>query len=335
MATPRNDSETNDLIRSAITGVPFGIMVVDRRGAVIMCNATALRHLGVEGDPEALVRATLLSRLPEFPPLQDALEEYRRHGTATFELVKAPHRSRFLTITGRPIPRGMIITTSDLTPEVEREIAAVNAMVEGQEMERRRLAKEIHDGIGPLLSTLKLCLEGMKAHVGNRNIPFNQNYHNALDLLANVTRDIRDISHDLMPSSLLDFGLVSALENLCRKANQSGKVQVNFYYSGIEGRLDQAIELGLYRMAQELLSNVFKYANALTANVQLIKHPESIILMVEDDGAGFDRRQLRQLAHNGIGLKNIRTRARSLGGSFTLESHPGEGVLATIEIPVP
>lgn len=326
------NAPTNDLILSAINGMPFGVIVVDRQGAVNICNARALEHLGIQEEP---VGSPLAPNLSDLPKLVELLHAYRQKGTATFDLLKLPFHTRYLTITGRPIPNGLIITTIDVTYEVEREIAAVNAMVEGQEMERRRLAKEIHDGIGPLLSTLKLCLEGMKAHVGNRNIPFNQNYHNALDLLASVTRDIRDISHDLMPGSLVDFGLVSALENLCRKANQSGKVQVNFYHSGMEGRLDQTIELGLYRIAQELLSNVFKYANATVANVQLIRHPDSIILMVEDDGVGFDRRQLRQLTLHGIGLQNIRTRVRSLGGSFTLESQPGEGVLATVEIPLP
>ena len=154
------------------------------------------------------------------------------------------------------------------------------------------------------------------------------------ELIHEVANDIRSISHALMPGALLDLGLVATLENLCQKANESEKVQVNFYSSGISEQLSKKLTLGIYRITQELLNNAFKYARARTINVQLIRHPNSILLTVEDDGVGFEKSDLSRLVNNGIGLRNIQSRSRALGGRFNIDSKKGRGVFATVEIPL-
>ena len=137
-----------------------------------------------------------------------------------------------------------------------------------------------------------------------------------------------------MPSVLTDLGLVAALENMCRKADMAGEIEVKFFHTGFHDRLDTSLELGIFRIAQELLNNAFKHANAQQITLQLVKHPHSIMLTLEDDGEGFDYDLEYDLMHHGIGLRNVETRTAALGGQFHLEAQLGQGVLATIEIPL-
>ncbi len=315
--------------RELIGHLPFGLLLLDGEGRALSWNAAAGAHLDIDFDRPEEAAAALRAAIPV---LGKALDD--RQG-APFELRKLRHRRRYLNISGRPFDGYRLLTTNDVSEEVARERKAVQDMLDWQETERRRLSEEIHDGVGPLLSTLKLSLEGMATPAAVADPDFRNNYYNALELLQNATRELRDLSHALMPAALVDFGLVAALENLCRKARESGQVQVDFYHAGLNERLSPAVEKALYRIAQELLNNAFRHARAAHISVQLIRHAGSIVLMVEDDGIGFDREQLQQLSHRGIGLQNIRMRTRSMGGAFHLESRPGQGVLATVEVPLP
>ncbi len=329
-----SNEETIEFLRSVISNLPHGIIVINGEGHIRSCNEMALSHLQLPGTPPSFRGKALLDQVRGIVRLASRLELCLRKGRRSFDLKKVYHHPRYLTISGRPIPGGMVITTNDITGEVSTELAGVSAMLEGQEMERQRLSKEIHDGIGPLLSTLRLSIEGMKAHAQKDEEQFNRNYENAVDLLQTVTREVRSVSHALMPSALLDFGLVAALENLCQKARESGQVLVSFYQTGVRKRLGHNLELNLYRIAQELLNNAFRHAYAQNVSLQLIQHPGSILLMVEDDGRGFDKEKLPEIAATSSGLQNIGIRTRYLGGSFTIESFPGKGVLATVEIPL-
>ncbi len=317
------------LVQTLIEYFPFGIVLLNRSEEIVLWNDSFGKHLSRR--PKTGLGVSFLHTLTA---LETRLPAGRFADWCDFDLRKVLHRQRYLQLYGRRIPEGFMIVSIDNTAEVEKAQHTVNAMVDWQEQERRRLSEEIHDGIGPLLSALKLSLEGMAAQIRQPNQDFSNNYNNALDLLQSATTELRGVSHALMPAALIDFGLVAALESLCAKANESGRVQVNFYHSGIEQRLEPSLERGLYRMAQELLNNAFKHAAASSINVQLIGHPNSIVLMVEDDGAGFAKEKLQAPTQRGIGLRNIQMRTRSLGGSFTMESHPGAGVLATVELPV-
>jgi signal transduction histidine kinase len=123
------------------------------------------------------------------------------------------------------------------------------------------------------------------------------------------------------------------LVNLCELVQRQRKIKVDCFVSQRNTRLEPTAELGLYRITQELLNNALKYAEAKTIAVQLIRHETTVVLMVEDDGVGFDTSDLKKNMQ-GIGFKNVMARVESLGGSFSLESAEGEGVLASIEIPL-
>jgi len=326
-----NYTEVHEFLVSILGSVPYGILSIDLEGNVTVCNTQALTHLAIPEKINAVIETPFIPYLSKLPDLQEQIRDCLINGRKPFDFESLSLGNKFLTIRARRILQGMIITIADITKEQEQQHSNVLAMLQGQEVERRRLAREIHDGIGPLLSTIKLNVEALKSE---ETTPATKKVGNIESLLQTVTSDLRSISHALMPSSLLDFGLVAALQNLCERVNESGKVVIEFFHKGIEERLHQDIELNLFRIIQELLNNAFKYSEANTITIQLIQYPEMLMLSVEDDGVGFDPQQLPSLIDKGIGLQNIETRVATLAGVCNIETQPGKGVLTTIELPI-
>jgi len=329
-----NFTETYDFLVTIIGSVPYGIIALDLDGEVTMCNELALKHLNIDMTANHLIEKELLSYISAVPELPEILVKCLDKGRKPFNLLALQFEEKYLNIKGRRILNGMIISIEDITKAKEMELANLTSMLEGQETERRRLAKELHDGIGPLMSTIKLNLDGVKSELSNKYPKASNKIAAMEDLVQTVATDLRGISHALMPSAIVDFGLVTALQNLCMKANASEKVAVDFYHSGIKERLDSNMELGLYRITQELLNNAFKYAQAKAINVQVIQHKDSIMLTVEDDGVGFEPKKLQELVDKGIGLQNIQTRVETLGGTVDIETQLGQGVMTTVEVPL-
>ncbi|WP_430931115.1 sensor histidine kinase [Saccharicrinis sp. 156] len=226
----------------------------------------------------------------------------------------------------------IIAERTNITEDVEVE--SVQAILEGQENERRRIGREIHDGLGPLMSYIKFSFDAIVEEIDSQSISQPELLKNINETIDIVSEDLRSLSHKLVPRTLDEFGLYSAFHNLIFKLNESKKVNVEFYTNmGSELRFDDEIELNIFRCAQELLNNAIKYAKASHILVQIILHSDSIILMVEDDGVGFDKMKLRP-DHHGIGLTNVETRVKLLEGEFNLDSEIGEGTVVSIEIPV-
>ena len=324
--------ERSGLLESVIESLPYGIVVVSREGELLLANGLGRAYLRLPEESGFPV----VENLSAVPGLSGHLSFPLKEPVTPFDLLAVQVGNAYLTLRGRPASDGIALSIIDVTRARNAEQYMLDAILEATEAQRRKLYKEIHDGIGPLISTIKLNLDALQLELKGENARAAQMIESMSQLLQTMSNDIRSISHNLMPNVLVDFGLVAALENLCQRVNSSGKVQANFYHSEIREQIRRKISLGLYRIAQELINNAVKYAQAHTINVQLIRHSDSIVLMVEDDGIGFAPHQSESphTMDKGIGLRNIQTRVRSLGGSFILESQPGEGVLATIEVPL-
>jgi len=320
------------ILESIVESLPYGIIAIGADGCLLMANSLGRAYLNLQEGEGVPVKAYL----DRIPGLGEQLEFPMKHHATSFDLLAVGFGGLFLTIRGRAIPQGLALSIIDVTRAKEAEQQMLDAMLEATEVQRRKLSKEIHDGIGPLISTIMLNLDALRLELKAPSARALQMIESMSELLQTMSNDIRSISHNLMPNVLVDFGLVVALEGLCQRVNSSGKVQANFYHSNHRERLGRKVALGLYRIAQELINNAVKYARANTINVQLIRHHGSIVLMVEDDGIGFSPYQPDIVSgrDKGIGLKNIQARVRSLGGTFILDASPGEGVLATIEVPL-
>ncbi len=199
------------------------------------------------------------------------------------------------------------------------QLDVLNAMLDGEENERLRISQELHDGLGSMLGTLKLRMSNRGADQSNDE---------ELDLINKTHEEVRRIAHDLMPASLIRFGLKDSLEDLCSNIKSADGPKCHLSVIGFEERIDQNVELNLYRICQEAVSNAIKYANSTEIILQLHKNEDQIILEIEDDGIGFDMTQ----DHQGIGLKNMRLRVEQLGGQISLQSKEGEGTQLWVEL---
>jgi signal transduction histidine kinase len=151
-------------------------------------------------------------------------------------------------------------------------------------------------------------------------------------ILQTTTQEVKSISRDLMPTVLQDYGLVKALEFLCQTINEASPVALQLQVYRMDRELDQERKVGLYRVVQELVNNALKHARATRIDVQLLGHPTSVVLLVEDDGAGFAV-PASDTPRTSYGLRNIETRIKSLGGTLAIDSRPGQGTTITVEIP--
>lgn len=322
---------TQDFLLSIIGGAPYGIITLNRNGAVTMINQMAISRLGIDEDIARVTGSDFRNYLSSLFELKDFVQKFIDGHLKEFDIELMQFEDKFYNIKGRQIVTGMIVTLEDVTRLKEMEAGLLNSVLEGQELERRRLAKEIHDGLGPLISTIKLNFENIESELPELSHQLHTRIQGTIQLIDTIAQEMRAISHQLTPKALLDFGLSTGLESLCTRINESNKLNVLFISSLGDERFSEAIELGLYRISQELINNVLKHSKAARLAVQLIKHPGSLMLMVEDDGAGFD---LKKAKFRGIGLTNIETRATALGGSFLIDSVENGGTTATVEIPL-
>lgn len=222
----------------------------------------------------------------------------------------------------------------DITERKEMETKLMQAAFEGEEKERRRLGKDLHDGITPMIASVKNYLQALQPEMQETLHEEKRSYFDqSLQQLNEVITDIRNLSHNLMPKVLEERGIAEALEHLSDKISQHQGTQVQFYAVGIPSDLYKATEMSLYRIVQELLNNATKHAQADEITVQLIGDKESLLLSVDDNGQGFDVKKVKH-AGDRIGLKNIDSRVKALRGQMHIESSYERGTLMTIEIPL-
>lgn len=217
--------------------------------------------------------------------------------------------------------------------ETEKQLTATEAVLKGEEQERSRLAKDLHDGLGGLLSGIKFSFQTMK---GNLILtPENARlFERSLDMLDTSIMEMRRVAHNLMPENLIKFGLDTALKDFCGDIQQSGVLQMKYISIGLENsEIEQSTALSIYRVIQELVNNILKHAEANQALVQLTKNENLILLDVEDDGKGFEHSKM--LLSSGIGWTNIKSRLEYLNAKVTLDTAPGKGSSIHIEVQLP
>lgn len=212
--------------------------------------------------------------------------------------------------------------------ESEKQLIAMNSIIQGQEEERSRMAKDLHDGLGGMLSGIKLNLSAMQEGI---QLPEHDTllFHRSISQLDAAISEMRRIAHNMMPEALLKFGLTEAIQDFCDGINESKLVKMKFTQMGIRDSFDKPQEVVLYRIIQELSNNALKHAKAQSIFIQFIKHEKGFTLTVEDDGCGFDTLQVKK----GAGLQNIYSRIDYLKGIMEMQSIPGEGSTFTLEIP--
>ena len=214
---------------------------------------------------------------------------------------------------------------------IKEETKRSKAIIETEENERQRLARELHDGVGQLLSATKLNLSSLE---NNKCTPEEKlRLVNSMDILDESIREIRNISHNMVPDILLKFGLKRAIEDFIIRINQTKKLEIHFECNGFEeNSLEDTDKLMLYRLIQESVNNTIKYAQATNMTIQLSADMNEISLLMEDNGKGFDIEEAKR--KGGIGFKNMQLRTEYLKGKLEIDSSPKNGTTIIIEIPL-
>ncbi|WP_165899465.1 sensor histidine kinase [Roseivirga ehrenbergii] len=215
---------------------------------------------------------------------------------------------------------------------IQQQTKTLEAMVEGQEQERKRIAKELHDHFGSLMATVKVNLTTVAS---NKEVTpeSEQQMQHLAKLVDQACVDIRSLSHSMHVGISEAFGLVPALRDLANSISQSGKIQVSFHSSNCAEKLDSTIEITAYRVIQELVSNVLKHAKATKLTIQLTCLEDIINIIVEDNGRGFDADFLMKNSQ-GMGLKSLQERITELHGEFEVDSRSEKGTTVIIDLPI-
>ncbi|MEI8112911.1 MAG: ATP-binding protein [Bacteroidia bacterium] len=213
--------------------------------------------------------------------------------------------------------------------EKERQLTAARSVLQGEEAERSRLAGDLHDGLGGMLTGVKLKLSFMKenAIITSENLA---HFNHALDLLDTSITEMRRVAHNLMPETLMHYGLRTALNDFIKQVAPEGLPVIRLNTFGEDLRYEKEIEITLYRITQELTTNALKHAHARQIDIQLFTEKDRICIQVIDNGIGFDPEKLDP-SKTGAGLKNIHDRVTAFGGKFEIISHPEKGTESLIE----
>lgn len=221
----------------------------------------------------------------------------------------------------------------DLKSKEEMRVNLLARVVSAQEEERHRLSRELHDGVGQMLATLLVSLKlvekaGDPAEARARTAELRE-------MIVQALEECRRLSMDLRPAGLDELGLAGALEGYARHFEHTTGISVELSIARLDGRLSRPVELELYRIVQEMLTNVSKHARAQRVALSLAVDAGMAVVSVEDDGIGFDATTAMAAYNRGLGLLTMRERTELLGGSFHLDSTPGRGTRIRITVPLP
>jgi two-component system NarL family sensor kinase len=213
--------------------------------------------------------------------------------------------------------------------EKDKQLVSVNAMMKGQEEERSRIAKDLHDGFGGLLSGTRMSFVNVKERLvltpEDRVL-----FEKSLSMLDNTILDLRKVAQNLMPEALVKFGLYDALRDYCDYVQSSTGLQMHYQQIGEQRKLDSSAEIFIFRIVQELVNNVVKHAGASQVIVQIATSVEKVHITVEDNGIGFDKSILSTA--KGAGMANISYRVQCLNGRTDIVTSPGNGTSVNIEL---
>ena len=209
----------------------------------------------------------------------------------------------------------------------ESQIRILNATLDGKETERKQIAETLHDSVSALLSSANLHLQACKKIFKG---PIPVEVDKSQDIIHEASQKIRDLSHTLVSSILLKFGLAYAIKDMAEKYSNS-QLEILYETQNIQ-RYDQDFEIKLHNIIQELINNTLKHSEATTASILLVENDEKLLLSIKDNGKGFDKLQVPK--KDGLGINQIDARIHMMKGKFDIKSENNKGTLVTIELPV-
>lgn len=209
----------------------------------------------------------------------------------------------------------------------EQELNSIDALIAGQEKERQRLAENLHDNLGATLAALKLNIQHIKTGESN-----SKSIKNSIELINDAYDKVRSIAHEKSTGVIAKNGLLPAIKDMAKRISTNNFTVIVEDY-GLENRLENTLEIRIFRIIQELITNIIKHANATEATVSLTNHNSTLNIIVEDNGKGFDEK-FTYSQNKGMGLSSIEKRVENIGGTLEVDSFPNKGTSIIINLPL-
>ncbi len=339
------------LMNSLLNILPVGVFILDRNFAIVEVNANIERFFGIPRD-EMIgkdKRKLIVEKVTNVLEHPDAFAKrifaaydnnsYIQNFTA--HVLAGPHRKeRWLSHLSEPIVSGehtggRVEIYTDITDQVvaEEHINWLSSHIMYlQEKEKARIARDLHDELGQRVVAQKMMLENLanQLHRQGGDVGIEETLRNIIQDFGHLGREVQRISSDLAPSLLEPLGLHGALNLLKDKAEELHQLKITYQTLGVgEHRFPQALEVVIFRIFQEGLSNIIKHAQAQHVELKLLYSYPKIIISIADDGVGFSSQDSRP----GLGLRFMRQRVSEVGGLLRIKSQPGQGTTLRLEIP--
>lgn len=345
-------------LRFAMDSAPVGILCIDRNGSFKYVNQTACALFGY--SQKAFASRCLFDLFTFYTPVTWAyyweLLKQRQHATYLHQFARPDgdvvifeFQCVFFSLEGR---EGVYTFVRDITERLkaqhelerrERDLRSSQEqlrrlsvkVINAQEQERRRLARELHDGLGQVLALLKVRLATITRKIGSLDNSLYIDCRDAGRYVEQIIENIRSLSRELSPGIIEDLGLIEALKILFRDFAKHNRLRAKQSFSSIGHLLGLDAQINLYRFCQEVLTNIQKHARAQTLSVKLTCRHGTATLQIKDDGIGFDLdKVLHDSKERGMGLTTLRERAGMLNGTCTITSAPGRGTCVSLCFPV-
>ena len=328
---------SRDYFNNIFDSVSDMVFVLDKQGKIENINKSVTNHLQYNLD--FLTGKPISYLLSKLQPgwFSTVLKDIRASRMSSYEAVfrtRDKHNIPVLIsvsflIGGKNLKGKVLVTAKDISIQKKTQNIVLKAIIETEEKERIRFAKDIHDSVGQQLSAIKF-------YIGTSADAVEDPKQKSILLKANaalvdVQADMRNICFNIMPQSLEFFGLVKAVEELCSKNELLNNINITIKESRHFPRLPVQQGFALFRIIQEFINNALKHSNADTLRIEFTCRKKTILINLVDNGIGFD---LMKLRHHGMGLNNVRSRIRPYNGEVDIISRPGKGTRYEISIPM-
>lgn len=336
--------------RGIVENATEGIFQTTPEGRYLSANPAQARMLGYDSAEELMTKVTRIDlqtyAIPEQrQELRRLLETQGQVQGFEVERVRKDGRKIWTSVNGHVVrdAAGKVqyyeCTCQDITQRKAAELELrrlSHLIIEAQEMERQRVARELHDGVNQLLASAKMRLNKIGDRLSELGPATREILNRCESLMVQALEENRRIAHNLRPADLDHLGLAETCRNFCRELARRSGLKVRCRVEGLSKRLPPHMELNLFRIVQEATNNIQKHAHAKSVYVSLSGRGEMLRLQIKDNGRGFDRAKLKRgkPEHSGVGLTNMRERVSAMGGVCTVESVLKKGTTITVQVPL-
>ncbi len=330
---------SEEKLRNIFNSTSDSIIITDLQGYLLEINNPGLQKAGIIDKRKVLnKRFKDVGLVDNDNQIYNYLKSVKHKQEASIEIrFKKNQTIKFLEVNGKLIDyecdKAILHVMRDVTERKLFEHKILKTIMETEEKERKRFAKDLHDGLGALLSGIKMYLnliEQEELDLEKRK----EFLQKAIELTGNAASNAREIANNIRPHELNQFGLTASISSLCDKIGGSGQVEIDLKTSNFSIAMNKDIELVIFRIISELINNTLKHSNSKKIHINLFNLEKEVFLIYSDNGNGFEMEKILKHEDTGMGLRNIIARVNSLNGKCAFNTIPGSGMDAILEVPL-